>query len=76
MCREWVERYQVQVRVLGEWGRLPHGLRGAMARAVRRSRGNAKCVLNVCFAYSAKNEVERAIEEIQRGVKMGRIMRA
>ena len=71
-----MERHNVQVRVLGEIQRLPISLQIAMARAVQVSRTNGKCILNVCFAYSATRELERAIDEIQRGIQLGLIMKS
>ncbi len=59
------------VRVLGDLQRLPQDLRKSMAEAVKASREQQGAVLNVCFAYSAAQELERSIEQIHEGIRSG-----
>lgn len=67
-----VERHGICIRVLGRINMLPIDLQRSIARAVHMSRGNSRAVLNVCFAYTARDEVVQAAtaaaDAVQRGV--------
>ena len=68
---ELVQKYGVCLRVLGDLQLLPTHLRRRMADAVLRTANNDQCVLNVCFAYTAREEMVRATKWVASGVAKG-----
>ena len=79
-----IRKYNVTVNVLGDLTLLPVPLRGAMAKAMllsRREGGQrsadahrSAAVLNICFAYTAREEMASAMRDIQRGVLDGALL--
>eukprot|EP00183_Erythrolobus_madagascarensis_P001216 CAMPEP_0185848464 /NCGR_PEP_ID=MMETSP1354-20130828/3327_1 /TAXON_ID=708628 /ORGANISM="Erythrolobus madagascarensis, Strain CCMP3276" /LENGTH=343 /DNA_ID=CAMNT_0028548857 /DNA_START=111 /DNA_END=1142 /DNA_ORIENTATION=+ len=56
-----VHAYQFRVRVLGNLNRLNPKLRTVMRKAIRATEHYQKRTLNICFAYTARHEIARAI---------------
>eukprot|EP00055_Hartaetosiga_balthica_P013676 m.71171 g.71171 ORF g.71171 m.71171 type:complete len:294 (-) comp8338_c3_seq7:3540-4421(-) len=68
---EMIQRLGVQIRVLGDVARLPQGLQKAISEVMTSSKNNYKAILNVCFAYTARDEIATAAMELVRGLKDG-----
>ena len=47
-----VERYGVQVRILGELALLPKAVQKAAREVMEASKHHTKLILNICLAYS------------------------
>ena len=63
---------RVRVQVLGEMHMLPPGLRRAAANAMAATAAhNCGPVLNVCFAYTGREDACRAVSAMARGVEDG-----
>ena len=59
-----LERYGAHIRVLGERSLLKPDVLDVVDRAVdMASRNSGKCVLNVCFPYTSREEMTTAIRE-------------
>ena len=62
----------VRVQVLGELHMLPPGVRRAAARVMAATAAHSDGpVLNVCFAYTGREDVCRAVSAMARGVEDG-----
>jgi ditrans,polycis-polyprenyl diphosphate synthase len=55
-------KYDVQVRVIGRLDLLVEDLQRAIATTVNTTRGNQSKVLNVCIAYTGRDEITTAIK--------------
>eukprot|EP01062_Namystynia_karyoxenos_P056207 TRINITY_DN47173_c0_g1_i1.p1 TRINITY_DN47173_c0_g1~~TRINITY_DN47173_c0_g1_i1.p1 ORF type:complete len:342 (+),score=125.67 TRINITY_DN47173_c0_g1_i1:75-1028(+) len=55
-----IEQYDLRVRVVGEKDRLPQELREAAEEVERATAHRTTCVLNIAFAYAARQEMLRA----------------
>ena len=64
----------VQVRVLGELGRLTPAAADAVARVVDRTAGNDRLVLNLFISYGSRGEILRAARLLARDAADGRIV--
>jgi undecaprenyl diphosphate synthase len=67
---ELVER-GVQVRVMGELGRLSAGARAALAKLVRETAGGDRLILNLAISYGGRWEIVRAARELARRAAAG-----
>lgn len=54
----------VQIRHIGWLDHVPDNLRRAIARAIERTAGNERLVLNVAFNYGSRQEIVRAVRRI------------
>lgn len=64
----------VRVNVIGEVEKLPTRLREVFARAMRDTRGNCGGpILNICFAYTGREEIARAVKTVVRLVDDGEV---
>lgn len=69
--QENLEKHGVQIRVLGDLSLLPEDIQKLIAQAVMRTRSYNKCFLNVCFAYTSRQEMANAVREMAWGVEQG-----
>nr|CAD21109.1 probable cis-prenyltransferase [Neurospora crassa] len=58
---ELLERYGASVRVLGERDLLSDDVLEVIDRAVSTTKNNKKCILNICFPYTSREEMTTAI---------------
>ncbi len=64
----------VQLRHLGDLERLPGWLRGRVEKAVNRTRGNSKLILNLAFNYGGRADIVEAVQQLIRdGVPAGEV---
>jgi len=68
---ELIHKHEVCVRVLGNVSLLPTGLQRVLGKAVYVSRAHRKAILNVCFAYTARDEICTAMTAMNNGVVRG-----
>jgi undecaprenyl diphosphate synthase len=54
----------VRIRHLGSLDRVPSALAARIQRAVERTRGNDRLILNVAFNYGSRAEIVRAVRNI------------
>ncbi|KAK3576990.1 hypothetical protein CHS0354_005998 [Potamilus streckersoni] len=69
--KELIQKHEVCIHVLGNLSLLPRDLQELVADAVNLSKHNTRAVLNVCFAYTSRDEISTAIRELAEGVQMG-----
>jgi len=65
---ENLHRNGVQVRHIGRLEGLPESIQDKLLRAVERTKGNQRLILNVAFNYGGRAEIVDAVREI---VRMG-----
>jgi len=63
--------HQVCVRIIGDITMLPKDLQKMLARVVLNTRHNARAVLNVCLAYTSRNDMASAVRACAKGVADG-----
>ncbi|KAJ4306705.1 cis-prenyltransferase [Collariella sp. IMI 366227] len=56
-----LDRYGASVKVLGRLDLVPPDVLEVVERAVATTAGNTKCVLNICFPYTSREEMATAI---------------
>eukprot|EP00276_Gloeochaete_wittrockiana_P008968 CAMPEP_0184663798 /NCGR_PEP_ID=MMETSP0308-20130426/49914_1 /TAXON_ID=38269 /ORGANISM="Gloeochaete witrockiana, Strain SAG 46.84" /LENGTH=396 /DNA_ID=CAMNT_0027106799 /DNA_START=126 /DNA_END=1316 /DNA_ORIENTATION=- len=66
-----IRKYGVRICVLGDWARLSPKLQKTMSKAVYMSRHNTRATLNICFAYTSRQEIVQAVQAVAIGVKEG-----
>ena len=71
--KEKIQKYGVCVRVLGNISLLPYDIQEIIAEVVTFSKHNTRSILNVCFAYTSRDEMCTAMKEIAEGVSLGLI---
>jgi undecaprenyl diphosphate synthase len=63
----------VEVRVLGEVGRLAPGARQAVERVMAETAGGRDLALNLCISYSSRAEITRAARQLAEEVAAGHL---
>lgn len=63
----FVEKHDVQIRVVGKLELLDENVMSAVARAMDATKDNKSKVLNICIAYTARDEIATAIRETVSG---------
>lgn len=75
--KKWIEEkdkiheYGLCVRVLGNISLLPRDIQEIIAEVVTFSKDNSRAILNVCFAYTSRDEISTAMKEVAEGVSLG-----
>ncbi|KAK4167431.1 Decaprenyl diphosphate synthase-like protein [Cladorrhinum sp. PSN259] len=59
---ELLDRYGASVRVLGRLDLLPPDVLEVVEQAVENTKKNTKCILNICFPYTSREEMTTAIK--------------
>ncbi|KAK4224980.1 Decaprenyl diphosphate synthase-like protein [Podospora fimiseda] len=59
---ELLDRYGASVRVLGRIDLLPPDVLEVVEQAIENTKGNTKCILNICFPYTSREEMTTAIK--------------
>ena len=67
---------RVRVQVLGEVHTLPPGVRRAAARVTSATWHHDGPVLNVCFAYTGREDIAQAVASAGEGVRRGEVAAA
>jgi undecaprenyl diphosphate synthase len=68
-----LDRNNVRVRVIGQYGALPGASRDALDGLMEKTAGNDGLQLNLAVNYSARAELRVAIENVARDVAEGRL---
>lgn len=71
--KDKIQKYGVCVRVLGNITLLPRDIQEIIADVVTFSKSNTRAILNVCFAYTSREEMCTAMKEVAEGVSLGLI---
>jgi undecaprenyl diphosphate synthase len=66
-----LDRNNVRVRVIGQYGALPNASRDALDGLMEKTAGNDGLQLNLAVNYSARAELRVAIENVARDVAAG-----
>ena len=74
--KDLINKHGVCVRILGDVSRLPDDLQSLLAEAVSISANNKRAILNVCFSYTARDDMCMAMRELASGVKEGHIKKS
>nr|XP_056702954.1 dehydrodolichyl diphosphate synthase complex subunit DHDDS [Euleptes europaea] len=64
-----LEKHGVCVRVLGDLTLLPLDIQKLIAKVVLTTKQYNKCFLNICFAYTSRDEISNAVKEAAWGVE-------
>ncbi len=70
---EKTHRHGIKIRVIGQVDLLPEEVREAVRYAEERTKEFNNFVLNVAIAYGGREEIVRAIKEIAKKVKEGKL---
>ncbi|CAL8075742.1 unnamed protein product [Calicophoron daubneyi] len=65
---EELTSYGICIRIIGNLSMLPTRLQRLAGEIMLRTRENSKAVLNICLAYTGRDEITAAAEEIRLGV--------
>ena len=71
--KEKLSKYGVCIRILGDITLLPAAIRKLAAEAVLATRHNDQCFLNLALAYTSRDEIASAMNELSRGVSETKI---
>lgn len=66
--REKLAKHGVCIRVLGDLNLLPPHIRKLAAEAMLITKENDQCFLNLAFAYTSREEITSAMNELSQGV--------
>ncbi|XP_076445418.1 dehydrodolichyl diphosphate synthase complex subunit DHDDS-like [Babylonia areolata] len=72
--KDLIQKHGVCIRVIGNIGLLPADVQQHIAEAVNFSKHNDRAILNVCFAYTAQDDICNAMKELAQGVRAGDIL--
>lgn len=64
-------RNNVQVRMIGEPGRLPGQVRKAIAKGLEATKENSGMILNFALNYGARDEIVRAVQSMFNDLQQG-----
>jgi ditrans,polycis-polyprenyl diphosphate synthase len=68
---EKIQKLSVCIRVLGDLSMVPDDLANLMAKVMANTKDNQKCFLNICFAYTSREEMTQASKRICDDVRIG-----
>jgi len=70
---ERVAKHRIRIRVIGQIDLLPDELKEAIRYAEEKTKNHDNFFLNIAIAYGGREEIIRAIREIAREVKEGKL---
>lgn len=65
---------QVCVRIIGDVTMMPKDLQKMLAQVVLNTRSNSRAVLNVCLAYTSRNDMASAVRACAKAVAEGTLV--
>ncbi|XP_054714836.1 dehydrodolichyl diphosphate synthase complex subunit DHDDS-like [Uloborus diversus] len=71
--KEKLDKYGVCIRIFGDITLLPEDIQMLIADVVLYTYNNSKTYLNVCFAYTSREEITNATKEIAQEVVAGNL---
>eukprot|EP00057_Strongylocentrotus_purpuratus_P034643 XP_796039.3 PREDICTED: dehydrodolichyl diphosphate syntase complex subunit DHDDS [Strongylocentrotus purpuratus] len=69
--KDQIMKHGVCVQVIGDLNLLPRDVQEVVAEAMFISRNNTRATLNVCLAYTSRQEMANAVKEVALGVEEG-----
>ncbi|KAG0345417.1 cis-prenyltransferase [Podila humilis] len=66
---EMVQKYGIGIRVLGDVSLLPEDVQEVVQRAVNLTSKNTRAILNMCFPYTSREEMNMATRSLVKGVE-------
>ncbi len=70
---EKLVKNNIKLQIFGELTRLPRDTRGAIQKAVDKTRNGSGLILNLAFNYGSRTEIIRAVKIIAEKVRVGTI---
>ena len=70
---EKIHKNNVKIQTMGDISMLPKIPREEVLRAIEKTKGNTKMVLNIGLNYGGRDEIIRGVKNILEDVKLGRI---
>lgn len=70
-----IRQYDVVVSVVGDLTTLPSDVQAAAAHVMLLTRHNKGPRLNICFAYTGRQDMFQAIQSVQEGIQAGSLER-
>lgn len=71
--KEKLQEKGIRIRVIGNLHLLPEDLQKSIAEAMLLTKNNHKSILNVAFAYTAREEITNSIKTIMEGVENSKL---
>eukprot|EP00124_Ichthyophonus_hoferi_P001868 Ihof_evm8s110 gene=Ihof_evmTU8s110 len=68
-----VQQYGISIRIVGDLSLLPRDVQAVLCKCMWDTRHNTRAVLNVCFSYTAQDEITQAVKAIAVGVEEGKL---
>jgi ditrans,polycis-polyprenyl diphosphate synthase len=68
--RHLIDKYGVCIRVLGNINLLPRDIQEIVAEGVNMTKHNNRAILNICFAYTSRDEICHAMQCVAEGVSL------
>ncbi|KAG7171010.1 dehydrodolichyl diphosphate synthase complex subunit DHDDS-like [Homarus americanus] len=72
--KEKLAKHGVCIRVIGDLDLLPPRIRKLTAEAILATRLNTKCFLNLALAYTSREEITSAMNQLSQGVDKGELL--
>jgi ditrans,polycis-polyprenyl diphosphate synthase len=72
-CSDLIEEYGVRINILGDLSLLPPDVRDIMDRVMRMTASHTEATLNICFPYTARDEIRQAIAQTAESVEQGKV---
>jgi len=69
----FLKKHNVSVRVLGNISMLPSDVQSAIAVCVSESSAHTRAVLNICFAYTSREEMAHSMQTLASAVEQEKI---
>lgn len=69
--KDMIAKHKVCVRVLGNLELLPDDIQKIVSEVVNLSKNNSRAILNVCFSYTSRDEMCKAMIDMAEGVEQG-----
>jgi len=67
--KDKIDELQVSIRIFGDMKLLPTDLQKTIAKVVEISKHHSKLYMNVCIAYTSREEMTMAVKDICNGIK-------
>ncbi|XP_071494705.1 dehydrodolichyl diphosphate synthase complex subunit DHDDS-like [Diadema antillarum] len=72
--RDQIMKHGVCIRVIGDLNLLPRDVQEVVAEAMHISQHNTRATLNVCLAYTSRQEMASAVRDVAQGVEEGLLL--
>lgn len=72
--KDKVKKHGLCVRIIGNLSLLPQNIQKLIAEAMMFTKDHNKAFLNIAFAYTSRDEITHAIQDVIKGVESGDIL--